>query len=245
MLALVAWPRSRCCPGRARPRPRTGERTAGPPGSAGRGAGRAKLVHGQAIAPSDAPTVAMRPHAHRRSSANRIDQSQARLLLRRRPLRASSRSCYDCSGSVSYALHGGRLAQPRRWTPSGLDALGHGQPGKWITVYANPGHAYMVVAGLRFDTSMTAATVPAGAAHGLGRGFTSVTRVVLSGRQRAALIPAAVSDQPRAPAFGRGFRHRGTLAAVAARYASPRRLSTWPVGGGDCPCGLQAGRVLR
>ena len=59
---------------------------------------------------------------------------------------------YDCSGSVSYALHGaGLLASP---LPSG--AFRHwGAPGRgrWITIYANGGHMYMVVDGRRFDTS--------------------------------------------------------------------------------------------
>jgi peptidoglycan hydrolase-like protein with peptidoglycan-binding domain len=61
-------------------------------------------------------------------------------------------SGYDCSGAVSYALHGGGLLkQPldsgslMSWRRSG--------PGRWITVYANSGHAYVVIAGLRFDTS--------------------------------------------------------------------------------------------
>lgn len=59
---------------------------------------------------------------------------------------------YDCSGSVSYALHGaGLLRHP--WTSSAL--AGYGRPGRgnWITIYANGGHTYMVVAGLRYDTS--------------------------------------------------------------------------------------------
>jgi septal ring factor EnvC (AmiA/AmiB activator) len=59
---------------------------------------------------------------------------------------------YDCSGSVSFALHGGGLlSSPLDST--GLMTWGEAGPGTWITVYANAGHAYMVVAGLRFDTS--------------------------------------------------------------------------------------------
>jgi peptidoglycan hydrolase CwlO-like protein len=59
---------------------------------------------------------------------------------------------YDCSGSVSYALHGGGfLASPLDST--GFMTWGESGPGQWITVYANPGHAYVVIAGLRFDTS--------------------------------------------------------------------------------------------
>lgn len=61
-------------------------------------------------------------------------------------------SGYDCSGSVSYALHGGGfLSQPE--DSSELESWGVSGRGQWITVYANSGHAYMVVAGLRFDTS--------------------------------------------------------------------------------------------
>jgi len=59
---------------------------------------------------------------------------------------------YDCSGSVSFALAGaGLLRAPMasgpfmRWGAPGA--------GRWITIYANPGHMFMVVAGLRFDTS--------------------------------------------------------------------------------------------
>jgi hypothetical protein len=63
-----------------------------------------------------------------------------------------SDNAYDCSGSVSYALHGaGLLARPldssafMRWGLRGR--------GAWITVYTNPTHAFAVIAGLRFDTS--------------------------------------------------------------------------------------------
>ena len=61
-------------------------------------------------------------------------------------------SGYDCSGSVSFALHGGGLLK----TPlnsSGFMRYGEPGPGKHITIYANPGHVYMVIDGRRFDTS--------------------------------------------------------------------------------------------
>ncbi len=59
---------------------------------------------------------------------------------------------YDCSGSVSYALHGGGLLDVA--LDSGqLMSWGDPGPGRWITVYAKPSHAYMVVAGRRFDTT--------------------------------------------------------------------------------------------
>jgi len=64
---------------------------------------------------------------------------------------------YDCSGSISFALaSAGLLGGP-------LDSgrlMGWGKPGKgkWVTIYTNPGHVFMVVAGVRFDTSGTRAT---------------------------------------------------------------------------------------
>ena len=59
---------------------------------------------------------------------------------------------YDCSGSVSFALFaGGLLGSPL--TSGGFINWGERGPGRWITIYTNPGHVYMVVAGLRFDTS--------------------------------------------------------------------------------------------
>jgi hypothetical protein len=64
---------------------------------------------------------------------------------------------YDCSGTVSYALHGaGLLTSPldsgsfMRWGEKG--------PGQWITIYTNRGHAYAVIAGLRLDTSAYASS---------------------------------------------------------------------------------------
>jgi cell wall-associated NlpC family hydrolase len=61
-------------------------------------------------------------------------------------------SGYDCSGSISYALHGaGLLASPLDST--GFMSWGERGEGDWVSIYANAGHAYMTVAGLRFDTS--------------------------------------------------------------------------------------------
>jgi peptidoglycan hydrolase-like protein with peptidoglycan-binding domain len=58
---------------------------------------------------------------------------------------------YDCSGSVSYALHGaGLLSSPEDST--GLESFGEPGPGREITIYANAEHAFMVVDGKRFDT---------------------------------------------------------------------------------------------
>ena len=61
-------------------------------------------------------------------------------------------SAYDCSGSMSFALaSAGLLKAPTNST--GFESFGKAGPGKWVTIYANAGHAFMVIAGLRFDTS--------------------------------------------------------------------------------------------
>jgi cell wall-associated NlpC family hydrolase len=59
---------------------------------------------------------------------------------------------YDCSGTVSFALHGaGVLTTPE--DSSELESWGSHGVGRWVTVFSNPGHAYVDVAGLRLDTS--------------------------------------------------------------------------------------------
>jgi peptidoglycan hydrolase-like protein with peptidoglycan-binding domain len=64
---------------------------------------------------------------------------------------------YDCSGSVSYALHGGGLiSSPEDSTE--LESYGEPGPGRYITIYANSEHAYMVIDGRRFDTVALAET---------------------------------------------------------------------------------------
>jgi hypothetical protein len=60
-------------------------------------------------------------------------------------------SGYDCSGSVSYALAAaGLLSGPM--ASGGFMRWGKPGKGKWITIYTNPGHMFMIVAGVRFDT---------------------------------------------------------------------------------------------
>jgi hypothetical protein len=109
---------------------------------------KAKLVDGKAIPPSNAPARVVAVI----EAANRIAKGEGYCYGGGH---ASFKSkCYDCSGSVSYALHGGRFLR-RPMDSSGLMQWGRGHRGKWITVFSNPGHAYMTVAGLRFDTSMT------------------------------------------------------------------------------------------
>ncbi len=58
---------------------------------------------------------------------------------------------YDCSGSVSWVLHGaGLLDQPL--TSGELERYGDPGPGRWITIYANASHTFMVIGGWRYDT---------------------------------------------------------------------------------------------
>ncbi|HEX4345710.1 MAG TPA: hypothetical protein VHZ31_09120 [Solirubrobacteraceae bacterium] len=61
-------------------------------------------------------------------------------------------SGYDCSGSVSYALHGGGLLDVALDSGQFM-SWGDAGPGRWITVYSTPSHAFMIVAGHRFDTT--------------------------------------------------------------------------------------------
>jgi len=70
---------------------------------------------------------------------------------------------YDCSGSVSFALAAaGLLNGPMASGP--LMSWGEPGPGKWVTIYANNGHVYMYVAGVRFDTSNSRVTSVSSAA---------------------------------------------------------------------------------
>jgi cell wall-associated NlpC family hydrolase len=103
------------------------------------------LADGSAQAPDDAPQVVKRVIL----AANEIARFPYKWGGGHGAWRDSG---YDCSGSVSFALAGaGLLGRP---LTSGAFA-GWGDPGQgdWITIFANPGHVFMVVAGLRFDTS--------------------------------------------------------------------------------------------
>ena len=108
--------------------------------------GRARITSdGLAVAPADAPPevqqvidagneIAKKPYEYGGGHGDWND------------------SGYDCSGSVSYALHGAGLV--RRPMSSGeYPGWGRSGRGEWITIYANGGHMFMKIAGLRFDTS--------------------------------------------------------------------------------------------
>jgi cell wall-associated NlpC family hydrolase len=110
-------------------------------------AGRAALSPDgrTAVAPAGAPPQVQAAIA----AANRITRKPYRYGGGHARFRDSG---YDCSGAVSYVLHGaGLLSRPR--DSHGLMSWRRSGPGRWITVYSNPGHAYVVIAGLRFDTS--------------------------------------------------------------------------------------------
>jgi cell wall-associated NlpC family hydrolase len=108
--------------------------------------GKAKLKkNGKAIPPSNAPKRVVRAI----EAANRI---------RKKPYKwggghsSFNDNGYDCSGAVSYVLRGARMLK-RPMASGGLMSWGKRGKGKWITVYAHGGHAFVEVAGLRFDTS--------------------------------------------------------------------------------------------
>jgi 3D (Asp-Asp-Asp) domain-containing protein len=60
---------------------------------------------------------------------------------------------YDCSGAVSFVLYGAGLLGTSALDSTGLESYGLPGPGRWITVYANPSHTWIVVAGIAFDTT--------------------------------------------------------------------------------------------
>lgn len=114
--------------------------------------GRARLVNGRAIPPTNAPVrvrKAIRWANYIRHKPYVWGGGHGRFFDRG----------YDCSGAVSFALRGGGfLGSPLN--SSGLMGWGTPGRGRWITVYSNPGHVYVVIAGLRFDTSGTGGSGP-------------------------------------------------------------------------------------
>jgi len=105
----------------------------------------ATLLDGRAIAPPNAPTAVKGAVA----AANRIAGKP--YVWGGGHLSWWDRRGYDCSGAVGYALHGGGLLETTMVSGQ-LSYWGLGGLGRWITVYANDEHVYMVIAGLRFDT---------------------------------------------------------------------------------------------
>jgi hypothetical protein len=124
--------------------PTSGQTTAG---------AKAKLKDGFAIPPASAPNKVRRAI----EAANEIVKGKPYCLGGGHGRRRDR--CYDCSGTVSYALSGGGLLDASMPSGSFMN-WEKGGAGRWVTVYANEGHVYAVIAGLRLDTSMTAGDGP-------------------------------------------------------------------------------------
>ena len=124
--------------------PTNGRTTAGP---------KAKLKNGYAIPPASAPNKVKRAI----EAANEIVKGKPYCMGGGHGRRRDT--CYDCSGSVSYALTGAGLLDASMPSGSFMN-WEKGGKGRWITTYANEGHIFAVIAGLRLDTSMTTGDGP-------------------------------------------------------------------------------------
>jgi cell wall-associated NlpC family hydrolase len=105
----------------------------------------AEIVNGLAAAPENAPATVQ----HIIWAANRII---GRPYVFGGGHRSFTSSGYDCSGTVSFALHGGHLLKAPLDSGQFM-SWGRSGQGQWMTILTNPGHAYIDVAGLRLDTS--------------------------------------------------------------------------------------------
>ncbi len=143
-LALLALSLAFAGPARAGSGGLSGAPETAPPQAPSSEAAVATLAGERALAPSSAPSVVRRVIA----AANRIRSTP--YLWGGGHARWWDRG-YDCSGSVSYALHGGGLLEAPLVSGSFM-SWGEPGPGTWITVYANRKHVYAVIAGLRWDT---------------------------------------------------------------------------------------------
>jgi hypothetical protein len=103
------------------------------------------LPGGKASIPAGAPSAVVRAI----QAANRIHRKTYIWGGGHRGFKAKG---YDCSGAVSYVLHAARLLS-YPLVSGQLASWGSPGPGTWITVYANRTHTYMMIAGLRYDTS--------------------------------------------------------------------------------------------
>jgi cell wall-associated NlpC family hydrolase len=105
------------------------------------------LTNGDAVAPEQAPQKVVRAIEY----ANRINDLPYKWGGGHSSWKLDKG--YDCSGSVSYMLHGAGVLRKSPLDSGSLSQWGSKGKGQWITVYANGGHTYAVVAGLRWDTS--------------------------------------------------------------------------------------------
>ena len=107
---------------------------------------KAKLVKGRAIPPETAPKRIKKAIR----AANKIRKTKYVYGGGHGSFKSKG---YDCSGAVSYMLHGGKMLKTPMTSGSLASSWGKRGKGKWLTVYANGGHTYAVIAGLRWDTS--------------------------------------------------------------------------------------------
>jgi hypothetical protein len=108
---------------------------------------RARLLpNGLAAAPAGGPAAVKGMIA----AANEISDRPYKLL--HYPSHIGNPT-YDCSSSTSHVLWGGGRFGTAPWVSGQLMYYGAPGPGRWVTVYANSGHVFIYVAGLRFDTS--------------------------------------------------------------------------------------------
>jgi hypothetical protein len=107
------------------------------------------LPDGLAAAPKEAPEAVKDMIA----AGNRLDHASYLYGGAHGPSLDTLQPAYDCSSSVSYVLHGGGVFGTSAEDSTELESYGDAGPGKWVTIYANSEHAFMYVAGVRFDTS--------------------------------------------------------------------------------------------
>ncbi len=159
--ALIALPASASAAGSGGVGPGGGD---APPTAQTTAGARAKLKGGYAVPPAGAPPKVVRAI----EAANRIVKGKPYCMGGGHA--QWNDSCYDCSGSISYALGDKGAGIVDSPMPSGSYVRwGEPGPGKWITVYANSGHIYAVIAGLRLDTSNTTGDGPGWSRTGFKR----------------------------------------------------------------------------
>ena len=107
------------------------------------------LPDGLAAAPREAPAAVRAMVA----AGNRLDHATYLYGGAHGPSLDTLQPAYDCSSSVSFVLHGGGVFGTSAEDSTELEGYGEPGPGKWVSIYANSEHAFMYVAGLRFDTS--------------------------------------------------------------------------------------------
>jgi hypothetical protein len=117
---------------------------------------KAKIIHGVAYAPADAPLAVQKAiwagdKIHTKPYIAVHYASMAALW-----------PGYDCSGSVSYVLYRAGLLPNSPDVSGDFESYGKRGNGKWITVWGSGGHAFMEVAGIVFDTAHYAAVTPGG-----------------------------------------------------------------------------------